>query len=381
MFISRWVARLALLSCFCAILLSGCATYTPEFQDACGQVQPNSVAELKEVTLGGVRQTIIIRGANRNKPVLLIIPGGGLSIFPVMSKCNSDLEQHFVVVHWDIRGTGKSYFNKPDVQDMSFNQIISDTEELTELLLTEFQQKKIFIMGWSLGSAITMGIVKKRPDLFYANIAVCQVVNFIENEKVGYNYILSEAKKHNNEEALVELTRLGSPPYAKDKLKNAFQVKGKWLQEFNGVIHDKDSLKKTSLGEQYFSGKMYTRSKEYSLWDLFKIMWGMEFFLTSIYDELLHADLSNQITDVEVPLYFFLGRHDYNAPTSLAERYFQAIRAPEKKLTWFEHSAHYPFLEEPEKFNSEVEAIGQLAGQWHNSIREESGGSLLADTE
>ena len=363
MLMPGWVASFALLFFVSVSLLSGCATYTPEFRDVRGQVQPNSVAEMKEVTLGGVRQNIIVRGANRNNPILLIIPGGGLSIFPMMSKCNSDLEQHFVVVHWDIRGTGKSYFNKPDARDMTFGQMIRDTEELTELLLSEFHQKKIFIMGWSLGSAITMGAVKKRPDLFYANIAVCQVVNFVENEKVGYDYILSEAKKHNNEEALTELTRLGPPPYAKDKLMNAFQVKGKWLMEFNGVIYDKDSLKKTSIGKQYFSGEMYTHSKEYSFWDLFKIMWGMEFFLTSCYEELSYADLSKQITDVGVPLYFFLGRHDYNAPANLAERYFQAILAPEKKLIWFEHSAHYPFLEELEKFNTEVEAIGQLAVQ------------------
>ncbi len=363
MFIPGWVASLALLFFVSVSLLSGCATYTPQFRDARGQVQPDSVAEMKEVTLGGVRQNIIIRGANRNNPVLLIIPGGGLSILPVMSKSNSDLEQHFVVVHWDIRGTGKSYFNKPDARDMTFDQIIRDTEELTELLLSEFHQKKIFIMGWSLGSAITMGAVKKRPDLFYANIAVCQVVNFVENEKVGYDYILAEAKKHNNQEALTKLTRLGHPPYAKNKLMQAFQVKGKWLSEFDGVIYEKDSLKKTPLGKQYFSGEMYTHSQEYSFWDLFKIMWGMEFFMTSCYDELVHADLSKQITDVGVPLYFFLGRHDYNAPAMLAERYFQAIRAPEKKLIWFDHSAHYPFLEEPEKFNSEVEAIGRRAGQ------------------
>lgn len=363
MFIHRWGTKLALLFCVSVNLLSGCATYTPEFRDTRAQIQPNSVAEMKEVTLGGVRQNIIIRGANRNNPILLIIPGGGLSILPVMSKSNSDLEQHFVVVHWDIRGTGKSYFNKPDAQDMTFGQIIRDTEELTELLLNEFHQKKIFIMGWSLGSAITMGAVKKRPDLYYADIAVCQVVNFVDNEKVGYDYILAEAKKLNNEKALTEITRLGPPPYAKDKLMDVFRVKGKWLDEFNGVIYDKESLKITPLGEQYFSGKMYTRSKEYSFWDLFKIMWGMEFFLTSCYDELLHADLSKQITDVEVPLYFLLGRHDYNAPATLAELYFQAIRAPEKKLIWFDHSAHYPFLEEPEKFNSEVEAIGQRAGQ------------------
>lgn len=363
MFILSSITKFALLFCVSVTLLSGCATYTPEFQDVHGQVLSNSVAEIQEVTLGGVKQNIIIRGANRNNPILLIIPGGGLSILPVMSNSNSDLEQHFVVVHWDIRGTGKSYFNKPKAQEMTFDQMIRDTEELSELLLTEFNQKKIFIMGWSLGSAITMGVVKKRPDLFYANIAVCQVVNFVENEKIGYDYILAQAEKHNNDEALTELNRLGLPPYAKDKLMHAFQIKGKWLQEFNGVIYDKDNLEKTPLGKQYFSGKMYTDSKEYSLWDLYKIGWGMKFFMTSIYEELLQADLPNQIRDVAVPLYFLLGRHDYNAPATLAERYFQVIRAPEKKLIWFEHSAHFPFLEEPEKFNSEIEAVGQLAEQ------------------
>lgn len=133
--------------------------------------------------------------------------------------------------------------------------------------------------------------------------------------------------------------------------------------EFNGVIYDKERLEKTAIGDLFFSGKMYSRSKEYSFWDLFKIMWGMKFFITCCYDELCRSDLSKQITDVEVPLYFFLGRHDYNAPATLAEQYFQTIRAPKKQLVWFEHSAHYPFLEEIEKFNTEVKAIGKLAMQ------------------
>ncbi|BHH82377.1 alpha/beta fold hydrolase [Desulforhopalus sp. 52FAK] len=362
MFIPKSViSKLVFLFSLSAIVLSGCATYTPEFRDVNGQIKSDSVAEIREVIIGGVKQSIIIRGNNRNNPILLIIPGGGVSILPVMSKSNSELEQHFIVVHWDIRGTGKSYFNKPGVQDMTFEHLINDTEELAELLLTEFNQEKLFIMGWSLGSAITMGVTQKRPDLFYANIAVCQVVNFVENEKIGYNYILAEARKHNNKKALTELTKLGFPPYAKSDLMHSFKVKGKWLQEFNGVIHDKNNLKKTALGKQYFSGEMYTKSKEYSYWDLFKIMWGIKFFMTSIYEELLEADLSSQVTQVEVPVYFFLGRHDYNAPASLAEQYVQELRAPYKEMVWFEHSAHYPFLEEPEKFNKEVEAIGRRA--------------------
>lgn len=344
-----------------ASLLSSCASYTPEFRDGRDQIKPQSVAEIREVTLGGVKQTIVIRGANRNNPILLIIPGGGLSILPVMSKSNSALEEQFVVVHWDVRGTGKSYFNKPKPQEMSFEQIISDTAELTELLLGEFQQDKAFIMGWSLGSAISMGAVKKRPDLYYANIAVCQVVNFLDNERVGYDYVLAEANIRNNEKALRDLTKIGPPPYEKDNFIHTFKVKNKWLAEFDGIVHDKEGLKKTVLGEQFYSGKLYTRSKEYSFLDLFKIMFGMKFFITSCYDELQVADLSKQITEVQVPVYFFLGRSDYNAPAILAEQYFQTLEAPEKQLIWFEKSAHYPFLEEAEKFNREVENIRQWA--------------------
>jgi pimeloyl-ACP methyl ester carboxylesterase len=31
--------------------------------------------------------------------------------------------------------------------------------------------------------------------------------------------------------------------------------------------------------------------------------------------------------------------------------HFEALRAPSKKLVWFEHSGHEPFVDEPDKFN------------------------------
>ena len=44
------------------------------------------------------------------------------------------------------------------------------------------------------------------------------------------------------------------------------------------------------------------------------------------------------------------GRHDQVAPPSAAERYAELLEAPSKQLVWFEHSAHMPHLEEPERF-------------------------------
>ena len=59
-------------------------------------------------------------------------------------------------------------------------------------------------------------------------------------------------------------------------------------------------------------------------------------------------------TKLNVPVYFFLGRHDINAPTVLVEDYDRVLDAPDKEIVWFEHSGHSPWINEPEKFVTEV---------------------------
>ena len=70
--------------------------------------------------------------------------------------------------------------------------------------------------------------------------------------------------------------------------------------------------------------------------------------------QLYAIDLRTDYTKLDVPVYFFLGRHDVNAPTALAEQYVQALDAPEKRIVWFEHSGHNPWINEPDKFVREV---------------------------
>jgi len=42
-----------------------------------------------------------------------------------------------------------------------------------------------------------------------------------------------------------------------------------------------------------------------------------------------------RIKEIEVPVYFFLGRNDYSMPYELAERYLNHLRAPNKELIGF----------------------------------------------
>ncbi len=55
-------------------------------------------------------------------------------------------------------------------------------------------------------------------------------------------------------------------------------------------------------------------------------------------------------------MYFISGRHDYTVSYALAKNYFDQIEAPVKGFYTFEHSAHSPLFEEPEKFGEILRA-------------------------
>jgi pimeloyl-ACP methyl ester carboxylesterase len=50
-------------------------------------------------------------------------------------------------------------------------------------------------------------------------------------------------------------------------------------------------------------------------------------------------------------VYSCLGRHDYEVPSVLSAKYFEALKAPRQQLVWFESSSHMPNTEERDKFN------------------------------
>jgi proline iminopeptidase len=66
-----------------------------------------------------------------------------------------------------------------------------------------------------------------------------------------------------------------------------------------------------------------------------------------------NIDLS-PYTDFKLPVYFFIGRYDHITSAEVAREYYGTIRAPKKKLYWFEHSGHSPNWEEPALFHQRL---------------------------
>ena len=317
---------------------------TPKIKDSNGNIKPNSVASLEKVQIGGIDQWIIIRGHDKNNPILLFLHGGpGSSEGPFTYKFQRDLEKHFIVVNWDQRGAGKSYSRKITKESMKIEQFILDTHELIQLLLNRFNKKKLYLVGHSWGSILGTLVVSRYPELIQAYVGIGQVVNILDNEKVSYQFTIDQAKERGNKKALKQLRKL--EPYPEKDLNDTktLRKQRKWLTKFGGVMHNGTSwwpYIKIALG-----------SPEYSLKDMIKFVAGMKFSIKTLWLQLFEIDFPKQIPELKVPVYICMGRYDYNTPFELAEKYFNQLKAPKKKFIWFEDSAHILNFEESEKFN------------------------------
>ena len=314
-------------------------------KDEQGHTIKGSIASLEKVKLGGQEQWILIRGEDTKKPIILFLHGGpGAADMGLIRKYKQKLEKYFVVVTWDQRGAGKSYAAMQPSTDMTIDHFISDTYELTELLRQRFKQKKIYLVGHSWGSILGILTVQKYPDLYYAYAGIGQIANMVEGEQLSYDWTLAQAKKVNDNRAVQKLTAMGRPPYTGDLLKK-MMAERRLLKKYGGEVYG-NSWGATSL----VLGSLIS-TKEYTLLDKVNFFRGAFGSVSLLWQEIMTINLMQQAPILKVPVYFMLGRYDYEVPNPLAEQYFNLLEAPIKELIWFENSAHLLNVEENDKFN------------------------------
>lgn len=302
----------------------------------------NSIASIQKVELGGIEQFILIRGKDVDNPILLFLHGGpGYPQISYARKYQRKLEESFIVVNWDQRGSGMSYSYNTPKESMNRDQFIEDTKELIEYLCKKFNKKKVYLAGHSWGSELGMYVIDKYPEKVAAFISIGQLVNGIENETLSYDYVLERAQKENNKRAIDDLLRIERPPYK--NLISDMMVQRKWLKKYGGI-----EKKVSTLNDMIWASIF---SPEYTGIDGIRLALGSKFSADMMFSNtLLKLDIIKDIPEVKVPVYFCVGRYDYNTPSVLIEKYYKELVAPEKEFIWFEESAHFPNFEEPEKF-------------------------------
>ena len=93
------------------------------------------------------------------------------------------------------------------------------------------------------------------------------------------------------------------------------------------------------------------KAREYSWPDRINVFRGIFATMRLLWPQIVSINLFERAIELKVPVYLLEGRHDWEAPSVLAKRWFDALRAPRKTLVWFERSAHFVNTEEADAFN------------------------------
>lgn len=328
------------------ILLAWSPGQPQPFLDETGQPLADSLSEKIHIQINGVEQGMFIKSRNIQNPVLLFVHGGpGMPEYWLTQRYPTGLEDHFTVVWWEQRGAGLSY--NPDIspETMTAAQFIADTIEVTRYLLNRFGKEKIYLMGHSWGSTIGIQAAAQAPELYHAYIGMGQISNQLQSEQLAYEYALAQYRNNGNLRMLRKLEAappaMAVPlPAAYDALRDEYMhdlglgTTREMTSVITGIFLPSWQFREYTLAEKVnlWRGKVNSRSRDFGLWDA-----------------MLTTDLSQQVTKLAIPVYFFHGIYDYTCAYPLARAYFDKLQAPMKGFYTFDESAHSPIFEEPEK--------------------------------
>jgi pimeloyl-ACP methyl ester carboxylesterase len=310
-------------------------TYTPNIKGI------NSINILADISIGGEKQSLQIRGTNIENPVILFLHGGpGFPQISFARKYQRKLEEEFVVVNWDQRGSGKSYTFFMDKKGMTKEQLLKDAEEVIDYLCKTYNKEKIIVVGHSWGSELGMNLVKNNSTKISAYIGVGQVIDQKEGQRISYEYALELANQYKDKSGIKTLEEIGPPPY-KDVIE-ATLAKEKIIKKYSPQGVEPNVTKDAVMGCMF--------SPEYNGIDSIRFMLGNKMSAETLWGTNKEFNLMTDVKKVNIPVYFCVGRYDYTTPSTLVEKYYEKLEAPYKELVWFENSAHFPHFSESDKF-------------------------------
>jgi pimeloyl-ACP methyl ester carboxylesterase len=309
--------------------------------DALAIHSPEGINQSTYLEIGGIRQWVQIRGEDRHNPVLLFVHGGpALSMIPFAYRSMRPWEKYYTIVSWDQRGAGRTYFlnGGSDKTATGMDQITNDGIEVAQAARRLLHQDKIIVLGESFGSAVSLEMVRRRPDLFYAFVGTGQAVDMRRAEVLTYELALRQVRAAHEVKAAAQLVAAGPPPYSDaSRLAVVQRIESDHSGEDDGPM-----------------GADFIFAPGYSLRECFRLIVGATQHRTRMVAEDANYKAASQGTRFDVPIFFFQGSDDIFAPLQLAAEYMDAISAPQKALVVIPRGGHNAFILDSQRFLNEL---------------------------
>ncbi len=307
-------------------------TWTPSIKGE------QSISLLEQVQINGTGHEVMIRGKDRRNPIIIFVHGGpGCSEIPYVRQYQQLLEEHFTIIHYDQRGSGKSYHFFEDYSNVTTDLLVADLLALTDYAAKKFGQKKVLLIGHSFGTYIGMKAAAQAPERFTAYIGIGQVSDQVRSELDGWEYTMEQAKLAGSVNDVKRLEQL-----------HASIARGEQLTPRDLVRKYGGAARLIDDNMDYYKG--FLLHPEYNLLDVVRFLRGVSVSQKPLLAEEAENPIDQIVKRLEIPCYFVMGKYDYMTSAKVAQQYLNTLDAPKKDFVLFEKSAHYPQFEEKEQF-------------------------------
>ncbi len=322
-----------------------------------------AINQSQYVLIGGIKQWITIKGKNCLNPIVLIVhggPGNPLSLYH--DSLHKDWENEFTIVHWDQRGSGKTYQANQETGELTLEQLekeklniellVSDGHEITDYISNTLRQDKIIITGSSWGSSLALKMAYMAPDKYQFYVGLSQLVNYQKNMKESYDLVKTLAVKKQDMTALDTLSKIGSPPWYNPR---SFGKLRRIIRAYESEVVEAPAVLK--IGKEYNTDKVraaYFSGEEFSF---------VKFVGLDNNGMAQKIALDECCTQLKIPIYIIQGENDLLTTAKVTESFFDKIKAPSKKYFLIKHSAHDPNIKMLEKQLSVLKTGMQAVGK------------------
>ncbi|BAL90603.1 hypothetical protein AMIS_53830 [Actinoplanes missouriensis 431] len=290
---------------------------------------PGGIAELTSVD--GL--SVLIRGRDAARPVLLFVPGTpGGSEQGTMRTRLSGLEETFVVATMDRRA-----YPSPDV---TVDDEVSDVLSVTDYLRDRFHQSKIYLLAFSGGSIPGALAAHREPSRYHAYIGTGQAVDLLASDRIFYTDILAWARSTGRRDVADRLERQGVPPY------RDFWGYEPFLQYENAAYGLPTPDLDLGASEYTPLRKAHTMTAIMDTWH-------------TLYPRMQEVDLRRDVPDLAVPAYFVQGEREMRGLAELFQPWYDALRAPSKRLFVLPGGGHRAMFEDPDGFTAVMAGISR----------------------
>jgi proline iminopeptidase len=313
---------------------------TPAIVDERGAPLVGSIAELDTIEVGGHEQALLLRGHDRDAPVLLHLEGGpGGTGLGAMRLFGGLLEEELVVVTWDQRGTGKSFAALEPRETLTVDQAVADLLVVVDHLRARFDEDRIYVLGNSWGTTLAVLAAQQRPEVFHALIGTGQMVSQRETDVRMYEQLLAEARAAGDPAGVRRLEELGPPPFAE-------------IADYAPLLVQPSDHPETEWPANVLVS-------EYSLLEQVNSAPALLETFAALYPQLQDIDFRRDVPSLDVPVFDVQGTREDPARSELADEWLADLDAPLIRGWVVADAGHRPHLQQPEEFARIVRTVLQ----------------------